>query len=252
MYRIHFTTTFALSCVTCCALCGVAPAQQPAVKMDETEIPTFLVAIEKNGAISFEEKKLDPALVIAMKPDPNDSPIRKLQRERCRERAIYLAKVNTLIAIGKSNPQDFLDYLKLSATLTENLQELVDKPAAKLKCLEMRVELLKTGEKFIETRVLVGSDPSQNLNAAKAARLDAEIDLLKFKAEIDRPNSMTVIASAPQPLPMWNPSAAWTYPAAVWSPSTGWTYPAASWSPVTGWTFPPGYPIPGRIFLGGR
>jgi hypothetical protein len=210
------------------------------------------MAIEKNGHITFEEKKLDPSIANAMKPDPNDSPLRKLQKERCRERATYLAKINTLMAMGRWNPQDFLDYLKFSAALSENLLELMEKPYDKLKCLELRVELLKTGERFMETRVQVGSDPSQSLNLAKANRIDAEIDVLKLKAQIDTPNLMRRTALAPEPLSRWNPPTVWTNPAATWSPSTGWVYPAAAWNPSIGWTYPAAYPMPGRIFLGGR
>jgi hypothetical protein len=40
-------------------------------------------------------------------------------------------------------------------------------------------------EAFTDIRVKVGSDPSQNRDFATAARIDAEIDLLKFKAQIE-------------------------------------------------------------------
>jgi hypothetical protein len=45
----------------------------------------------------------------------------------------------------------------------------------------MRLEAAKEFEKFIAIRVELASDPSQTLDFVKAARLDAEIDLLKLK-----------------------------------------------------------------------
>jgi hypothetical protein len=142
-------------------------------------------------------RDIDPFILDAIKPNPNDSPLRKLQKDRCREQAYYLGKINQLIVIGRWHPQDFLGSLKVSASLSKNLLELMEKPTDQLKCLELRLELLKSNEKFIETRVNVGTEPAQNLNFARAARIDAEIDILKFKTELDKPNSITGLPQVP-------------------------------------------------------
>ncbi len=89
--------------------------------------------------------------------------------------------MNEIIQIGRWDSAFFGEYVKLHVTLAENLAELFDKPADKIKCSEMRVEKLKELEKFIDTRVKTGTEPPQNLNVAKAVRIDAEIDLLKLK-----------------------------------------------------------------------
>jgi len=137
-----------------------------------------------------EVLKFDPAIANALKPDPNDTPLRKLQKERCVARAIYLAKIQTLIDVGKWNPWDFTQLVPVPGLLVDNLLELVEKPEDKIKCYEFRIAFLKKYvEKFTDTRVQVGSDPSQNRDIAIAARLDAEIDLLKFKAQIEKPKS---------------------------------------------------------------
>jgi hypothetical protein len=130
---------------------GFARAQQPAPEKKDLDEGILL--------------KLDPFMVNAIKLHPNDTPLRKLQKERCRERAVALAKLQTVIDIGKWNPTDFPDTLKISITLSENLLEVLDKPADKVKCYEIRL----------------------GLNIAKAARIDAEIELLKFKTEIEKP-----------------------------------------------------------------
>jgi hypothetical protein len=262
MSRSSFLSTVAVAFAASCTTSGFAHAQQPASKIEEPESSDFLTEFLRtieNGWIAA-----------AIKPDPNDSPLRKLQKERCREQAIYLKKVKELIAIGRFNAQDYTDYINYSASVVENVLELVGKTTDKLKCLELQVELAKISEKFTETRVAVGSDPSHVLNFARAARMDAEIRVLKYKAEIEKHNLMTgrpaiaqiPSAFAPEQLATGMPyiyqsgTAAWyqplrTYPMARWSPSTGWTYPGATWSSSTGWTFPNAYPLPGRIFLGG-
>jgi hypothetical protein len=130
--------------------------------------------------------KLEPFIANGIKPEPSDSPLRKLQKERCRQRAIALAKYQTLMEIGKSDPSDNAEKLRVSTALAENLLDVFDKPADKLKCYEMRVDALKGMEKFAAQRVEMGTEPSQSLNIAKAARIDAEIELLKFQSSLEK------------------------------------------------------------------
>jgi hypothetical protein len=125
--------------------------------------------------------KLDPFVAKLVEPDEKDSEVLKLQKERARERAIYIAKTQEVIKVGNWNHEWLGEYAKEQRTLWENLSGLASKPEDKLKCAEMRVAAAKEFEKFITTRVEVGSDPSQNQEFAKAFRIDAEIDLLKLK-----------------------------------------------------------------------
>jgi hypothetical protein len=128
-----------------------------------------------------ETIKLDPFIAKLVEPDAKDSAVVKLQKERTRERAIYVAKTQEVIKIGNWNAAHFGEYVKEQLTFWENLAGLASKPEDKLKCAEMRVEGAKEFEKFITARVKGGLDPSQNQDFAKAARIDAELDLLKLK-----------------------------------------------------------------------
>ena len=132
------------------------------------------------------EVKLDPFVAKAVEPDAKDTPLRKLQKERARERAIAISHIKETLEVGGWQPSFFHEFIKLRVTLAENLAELMDKPADKVKCYEMRLDATKEFERFINIRVTTGNDPPQNLNLARAARIDAEIDLLKLKAELEK------------------------------------------------------------------
>ena len=47
-----------------------------------------LVIVQPAPKEKEREFKLDPFIAKAVEPDPKDTPLRKLQKERCRERAI--------------------------------------------------------------------------------------------------------------------------------------------------------------------
>jgi hypothetical protein len=128
--------------------------------------------------------KLDPVFAEAIKPDPKDPPLRKLQKERCRERATAVAMIREVIGIGNYNPDYFNDYVKLQTTLWENVAELTNTAADRVKCYELRFEAVKSLEESVRTRVAAGTEPPQSLNIARAARIDAEIDLLKLKDQV--------------------------------------------------------------------
>lgn len=130
--------------------------------------------------------KLDPVIGDAFKPNSKDSQLRKLQKEICFALGTYMAKVEVLIQIGKWNPQDFSETIRVSVSLPKNLIELMEKPEDKLKCYELEVKLLKGIFDFTNTRVMVGTDPSQNRDVAKAAWLESEVKLLKLKLEIEK------------------------------------------------------------------
>jgi hypothetical protein len=173
MSRSQLFTSIALVCATCCTPSGFAYSQQAAPEKQSTDVDPI--------------GKLDAFVAAAIKPDAKDSPLRKLQKELCSEQATALGKMKVAIAIGKIDaPGDFNKLCKLSASLTKNLMELMDKPEDKLKCLELRLDAFKQLEKIMESRIAVGADVSQNLNLAKADRIKAEIKLLKFKTELEK------------------------------------------------------------------
>ena len=162
---------------------GAKDLDQPKKEYVSTQepIPEF-----KESDDLLDSLKLDPIILNALKSDPNDTPIQKLQRDLCRELAIYQGKIMTLVNIGKWNPTDFPEAIQNAVSLSRNLVDIMEKPIDKLKCYALGVRLLKEIEQFTDTRVLVGSDPSQNHNYVKAARLEAEIKLLKFKTESEK------------------------------------------------------------------
>jgi hypothetical protein len=131
-------------------------------------------------------KETDPFIANAIKPDAADSPLRKLQKERCRERAIALATIKRVIEAGNYSPSYYHDYAALQMTFWQNLAELMDKPADRVKCYELRVDAAKELERFTSVRVEAGNDPPQALPIARANRLDAEIDLIKLKERLEK------------------------------------------------------------------
>jgi hypothetical protein len=157
-----------------------------AAKID-AELRLFKLKVSMKDPEEELLNKLGPFIAAAVKYDLNDTHLKKLQKERCRERAIALAKLKELIELGKWNPQDFPDILSYVVTLSENLLELQGKPEDQLKSYEFRIEFLKYIEKFMDARVQVGSDASHRVNLAKAASLDAEIAQLKFKSTMEKP-----------------------------------------------------------------
>jgi hypothetical protein len=62
--------------------------------------------------------------------------------------------------------------------------ELMNTPAEKLRCLELRVNTYKGLERIISQRVEIGAEMSLELNLVVADRIKAEIEVLKFKDEL--------------------------------------------------------------------
>lgn len=124
---------------------------------------------------------LDPFIAKAIESVAGDTPLRKLQKERVRERAQYFTRIESLIETGRWDEAYLSDLLKTRMVFADNLAELMDDPANKLKCYEMRVTALRGIETFIAERVEKGNSPPQNGNLAKATRLEAELESLKLK-----------------------------------------------------------------------
>jgi hypothetical protein len=122
-----------------------------------------------------------PFVVKLIKPDANDSLLVKLQKERAHARALYLNKGAEVALIASWHMAYFFEYVEAERAFWDNLMELAMMPEDKLKCAETRVTSAKWFERFISTRVEAGAEYSGRLNVVKAARIDAEIDLLKLK-----------------------------------------------------------------------
>jgi hypothetical protein len=114
----------------------------------------------------------------------NHTPLQKIQYEQVHSGLIYIRKLETLVAIGKWNPQDFRDYLTLASDVYQVAAELQPTLNGKIRCYQARVILLKEIEQFTITRVQVGTDPSQNTEHAQFKRFQAEADLLKLQESV--------------------------------------------------------------------
>jgi len=144
---------------------------------------------KRKGLEPEDFKKVEafkPFLDKITKTDQTDTTLRELQKERCKVRASALERIERAISIGKWNPIDFIYYVQEINAFTNNLLDVVNTSEDKLKCYELRYNLLKDLAQFTDVRVEVGSDPVQNSGIANGAWIDAEIDLLKFKAEIEK------------------------------------------------------------------
>jgi hypothetical protein len=160
-------------------------AAQVKQEPDEPLSEPFKQALKFYGLDTAPASSMKSLLQSAIKPQTNDSPLRKLQREMCEARAKCLARLLGSIYPGKMwNPQENAMVIKTPDDLTKNLLEVVEKTEDKLKCYEFNARCLQIIYKFMDKRVEIGSEPSNSGDYAKAAWLDAEIDLLRFKESI--------------------------------------------------------------------
>jgi hypothetical protein len=152
---------------------GSIQAQQPAQKKSTSDEESL--------------QKLDPFIVKAVKINPNDTPLRKLQKERCSEALIALVKHQDRLKNRGWKTSYFTPFLDLVESLSNDLQEVTDAPEDKIKCYEFAIAALKGFEEHMETLAKRERELNKHYNLAKAARIDAEIELVKFKAEMEKP-----------------------------------------------------------------
>jgi RNA polymerase sigma factor (sigma-70 family) len=127
-----------------------------------------------------------PFLDSITKLNPTDSILRELQKERCKARASAVDRYEQLLSVGKWNPQEFQLYVQEINALAANLLDVANTPEEKLKCYELRFNLLMAFAQNTDMRVEIGSDPVQNGGIVNGAWIDAEIDLLKFKNQVEK------------------------------------------------------------------
>ena len=117
----------------------------------------------------------------SIKPFPigdSDAPLLKLQKERFNAR-LEAARLQLQAArAGALNTQQLYELLGM---LASNAVDVERKPEDKVKWLQMRVDVLKGQEDIARRRAEAGAENASASLLAKAARIDAEIDLLKMK-----------------------------------------------------------------------
>jgi len=173
MWRKHIFAFLGFALTASSPRYGLAHAQQ---LLQEQEDPYEILKI----------LHLDPVIHNALKVNLNDTLLMKLQRDRCFERATYLAKLHTLMEIGKYNPLDISEHMRILSTLPDNLLELMEKPEDRAKCHELRQECFKMLEKDVIRRSVDGNASVESVHAVKAARLTAEVEYLKFKQQVEK------------------------------------------------------------------
>lgn len=157
------------ACLILCLLASASDAQPPTPK----ETP------------KGKEGDTMPALPTAA---ADATPLRKAQVELVREGVTYIARCKELMRTGAWAVSDFRRY---SDVLTETCRvaaELEEKPANRVPWHELRVRRMKDAENLLSQGVKVGSVAPQELNLIRFQRLQAEIDLIKIKAEIEKPS----------------------------------------------------------------
>ena len=113
----------------------------------------------------------------------NDSPLRKVLLAQVREGLAYLAYMKEIISIGSWNQTFFPQYLRITNDVFRVAAEL--EPAKRMPWYETRIRRLKAVEQFMLMRVKKGTAPPHALDLASFVRLQAEVDLLKLKAEVE-------------------------------------------------------------------
>lgn len=128
--------------------------------------------------------KFDPWVAAAIEPRPTDTPLLRLQRERAREFAVCVAKSKEIIAIGRWDPAMASEFADASNQLWDVLADVFLLPENREECRRLRLAAARETEKFVDMRVKIGNQPPQDLHLARAERIDAEIDLLKFQESL--------------------------------------------------------------------
>jgi hypothetical protein len=117
-----------------------------------------------------------------VKIDPNEDEVRKLLKARYNAAVRQVNGIREQVLAGK-NPLHFW-FDSLDALLGYAV-ELEEDPKKQLLYLEQRVELAGAVEEVMQARYEAGSAPIPEYQRARYARLDAEIQLLRFKRKLE-------------------------------------------------------------------
>jgi hypothetical protein len=114
------------------------------------------------------------------KPNDQDDPIKKLQREQLAEARAGVEFAIQKIDAGTSSFADLSKYAQYAFAAAFNLAETNEE---KIYALEHLVEAAKFSERVAKETAYISADGSEYHRTAKFRRLDAEINLLKFKKD---------------------------------------------------------------------
>ena len=138
-------------------------------------------AAERANAPNDSVKAFSPLVADAIKADPKDSAVRKLQKARISRRVTYLQDVHELIDLGRFDSATLPEYLATHTKLAADLAELADNVPDRIKYYELMFDKAKFAEVFVRVRVETQNQPRQDVYLATAARLDIEIELARLK-----------------------------------------------------------------------
>ena len=114
-------------------------------------------------------------------------PLRKVQIELVKEGLTYLSRCGELIRSDTWVASDFRRYADVLTETCRVAAELEEKPADRVPWFEARVRRMKAVEAAIDRGVRAGSVAPQELNLIRFQRLQAEVELLKLKAAVEKP-----------------------------------------------------------------
>jgi hypothetical protein len=114
------------------------------------------------------------------------SPLRKAQLELVREGLAYIKRCKDLIRADAWVPSDFRKFADVLTETCRVAAELEEKSANRVPWFESRVRQMKEVEDLIDRSVRSGNLAPQELTLVRFQRLQAEVDLLKIKAEMEK------------------------------------------------------------------
>jgi hypothetical protein len=114
-------------------------------------------------------------------------PLRRVMAEQLREGLAYLRQSEEIIRLGAGDLALLRDYTYMTADVFRVAADLEENPTKRVPWYEARVRKLKEFEVSVEKGLQRGVLPSQALNVVRFQRLQAEADLLRLKAEVEKP-----------------------------------------------------------------
>jgi len=179
------------------------PARKPVrFEVPPTEFPNIVVKKleQKRGEEPTEEqlaayrKQFDPPAL--PKVVDTDKPLVKLAKAKLAAVSVSQQAFQRRVEGGINTGSEFSSYCELSVSLTAAADLVYEKPADRVTWYEHRLQLMKLSEAYYLARneardpndppEIRGIDPPYLLPLASAARLDAEIALLKLKEQIGK------------------------------------------------------------------
>src|SRR5262249_34725726 len=112
---------------------------------------------------------------------PGDDELRKLLKERYNTACTQLRALRQLVDAGRLTVNALID---IDQPLVASALELADSPEKKQQVLEDYVELTKLMEQIIEAKFLAGALGWYDYQSFRGHRLDAEIQLARFKRNL--------------------------------------------------------------------